>query len=972
MSILHDTLHTLLLRIYSILRSSFTLYLKFIREYQGDVLEYPLSAVLKRDLVGDLASEQGDLKASTSVPPASSVFPMLKGMGELQHLVTTSAPAKRAPPSTQIERQRAHEESIHSMVVEEQTVEEMNGDRQFPKSEEEEEEEEDDVEVDYVADCAEDLLGVSCNALSTSRTMEEERIQNLLLPCVLTHDNDTVRTPLENKYVTVADAFPKLLRSALLCRKMDEYLRNTLIMRVTGTMTRAERKEKDPSFFLMSARYQGKARFGLQGAELAEGLCEEIFSRIENLRVEGVPKSAKQRAVGDLLRKMREEGVSHLKSLVPIEIRQSVLLLSVPPPLACETAADLFWSSTGSSSHTTHSAHSSTNTNSDVFQKAETYFTRSIAELDQLRVQAVAPSAQDISSREATLMVATAENLFCSALRLRCALSAGLECRRSSLNALQKLQELTSCSHIDSLGEREAEGGGKGDIVKEGNTAKSVIILRQERLDYTVRAGSVVLDNMVQLRKLLRTSLTAHQPDHLEDSPSTATATTSVSVIQGTVQTLGRAIGVIDSLLTAVHTGTDSTTVVPNKSKDNLRLYDALAVAEQEKKEAVWYASFGTFHLPPSSSSSSFSSSSVCSSAVAVERASSALTALLGERDSLYALLSQDVAQPVIDRLQEYVDTLSSFVPSPTSSSPIESHLNADTTTIQVDGKTANCLSAVVDESLITVQRVRAIAERTGKFKMSSSDATSAKIDGCFGESITLTSLTEESTEDKGEKDKEKVVEMKLVDLLSLGMTSFSVLNMHKLTAHVTTLCDHLGDLSHSNAESSTSQHTRLLVQQIACPLISKVLAAEAVLLRDLCESYKSCGKLLYVLLRVFRVLLAKGLCSDETKESEGGGGEGERQFEDDAEGTGMGEGEGKKDVSDQIENEEQLLGLKDDIPKEDKDEAKQESKELSEEEKDKGVEMSQDFEGDMFDIPEERDPDSKDDDQEDVRTFYV
>lgn len=39
-----------------------------------------------------------------------------------------------------------------------------------------------------------------------------------------------------------------------------------------------------------------------------------------------------------------------------------------------------------------------------------------------------------------------------------------------------------------------------------------------------------------------------------------------------------------------------------------------------------------------------------------------------------------------------------------------------------------------------------------------------------------------------------------------------------------------------------------------------------------------------------------------------------------------MGEGEGKKDVTDQIEDEEQLLGLKGDEP--DKDQA-QESKEL-------------------------------------------
>ena len=79
--------------------------MQFIREYQGDVLEYPLSAVLRRELVGDLASEQGDLKASTAVPPAASVFPLLRGMGESLHLQTASQPAKRPAPSSQIERQ---------------------------------------------------------------------------------------------------------------------------------------------------------------------------------------------------------------------------------------------------------------------------------------------------------------------------------------------------------------------------------------------------------------------------------------------------------------------------------------------------------------------------------------------------------------------------------------------------------------------------------------------------------------------------------------------------------------------------------------------------------------------------------------------------------------------------------------------------------------------------------------------------
>jgi midasin len=71
-------------------------------------------------------------------------------------------------------------------------------------------------------------------------------------------------------------------------------------------------------------------------------------------------------------------------------------------------------------------------------------------------------------------------------------------------------------------------------------------------------------------------------------------------------------------------------------------------------------------------------------------------------------------------------------------------------------------------------------------------------------------------------------------------------------------------------------------------------------------------------------------------------------QFEDNVEGTGMGEGDGKKDVSDQITSEDQLEGLKnesDDAPVE------KEKKKLSAEEQDTGVEMQQDFDGDMHDM---------------------
>jgi hypothetical protein len=114
-------------------------------------------------------------------------------------------------------------------------------------------------------------------------------------------------------------------------------------------------------------------------------------------------------------------------------------------------------------------------------------------------------------------------------------------------------------------------------------------------------------------------------------------------------------------------------------------------------------------------------------------------------------------------------------------------------------------------------------------------------------------------------------------------------------------------------------------------------------------------SKLLYVLLRVFRILVSKGFCSDDVSEGGDGSGKGdasEMKFEDDVEGTGMGEGEGKNDVTDELENEEQLLGLKSD----DKETPSQERKELKEDEVDTGMEMEADFEGEKYDLPDKPD----------------
>ncbi len=111
-------------------------------------------------------------------------------------------------------------------------------------------------------------------------------------------------------------------------------------------------------------------------------------------------------------------------------------------------------------------------------------------------------------------------------------------------------------------------------------------------------------------------------------------------------------------------------------------------------------------------------------------------------------------------------------------------------------------------------------------------------------------------------------------------------------------------------------------------------------------STLRTSSKLLSVLLNVFNQLLEKGFClpaeMDDSKE--GGAG---TKFEENESG-GLGEGEGAKDVSDQIEDEDQL------------DTARQKGQEEEESEKDNqkgpkeeenGIEMSEDFDAEAQDL---------------------
>lgn len=108
--------------------------------------------------------------------------------------------------------------------------------------------------------------------------------------------------------------------------------------------------------------------------------------------------------------------------------------------------------------------------------------------------------------------------------------------------------------------------------------------------------------------------------------------------------------------------------------------------------------------------------------------------------------------------------------------------------------------------------------------------------------------------------------------------------------------------------------------------------------------------KLGLVITSVLANLMADGFCSvNEEGECEGDG-DGDGNFQG-AEGTGLGEGEGTRDVSDQIENQDQVLGAKQEQDQEKEEDA---GKPIDKDGKTTGIEMDDDFDGEMNELSDD------------------
>ena len=149
-------------------------------------------------------------------------------------------------------------------------------------------------------------------------------------------------------------------------------------------------------------------------------------------------------------------------------------------------------------------------------------------------------------------------------------------------------------------------------------------------------------------------------------------------------------------------------------------------------------------------------------------------------------------------------------------------------------------------------------------------------------------------------------------------------------------------------------------------PAVRLHLAASRWAVHQALGYHGSLVRLQLVLSNLFAELFARGFCT-KGPEQEGGEGGGEGKLEDDIEGTGMGEGQGKNDVSDQLQEEGQIEG--DSAAKKEEGEAAEaDDADGGKDERvneDEGVEMTNEFEGDMKNLeqPEQQDGGSDEDD---------
>ena len=218
--------------------------------------------------------------------------------------------------------------------------------------------------------------------------------------------------------------------------------------------------------------------------------------------------------------------------------------------------------------------------------------------------------------------------------------------------------------------------------------------------------------------------------------------------------------------------------------------------------------------------------------------------------------------------------------------------------------------------------------------------------------------VSDNDDDNEEETSDENVVptEFKSLDIGQEGLLMHRVATSGSLSSVNGLLCRLLESLHKIRLAGDDETYVRLAHKAIALlPLVVQLQHMVSSVYESYLRSHKSSAKLLYVLLCLFTALYSRGFCRQPEEED---GDDEEGDVEDDVQGTGMGEGEGKEDVSNELQDESQIEGLQ----------GEEKAEPTPQEEKpdtDKGMEMEQDFDGEMVDV-DDKDDGNESDEQED------
>ncbi|CAM9174987.1 unnamed protein product, partial [Phaeothamnion confervicola] len=754
---------------------------------------------------------------------------------------------------------------------------------------------------------------------------------------------------------------PSWLMAALLGKMTAGKLAATIVL-APRMLSLAQKMQR----LLRAAAYTpgGSGGSGFAGSELCEELCTAVFARIDSLRGCNAGKQMKRRAVLDMLGALRNHGLSAFASAVPPLAKDVPAVMALPAPFLAATLGGTDIVAAAGAATAGGAGSAAAAAWAAMWARAERYFYAGMAEQTRLRLEASAPVSADVSRREALTMAALAEHMHVLALQQRAALAVLTMETAALAAAMGALRPLSALWQADAAAMAAA-----GDD-------RRALLPPQEALWAAAAVQRVglfgAIESVRQLLLLARTLADTPLPAVVSgrgsnadsggreqwEPPSAAAMSFKVASIRmrlrGVECRLASALRCLTDVLPAGDGGAAGGVAgllgqPVAAALDAGRQDIATSAAELE---AIAAECGGVFppaailvlvrHLTAleaavdaaadgpicacisleggAAGGSSGESGPVAASAAAVaagQGTSEAVGRAVAER---HAPL---VAAAVEGAVKAFLIATQAFSKAaPTAADSNDGFKRADNGGDNGgEGGSGHGATAGEDNDTVLSLHQGALlrAHRMKLTRCSQALATVAMVARAFYEEASAVTANAGNADvgDGGDGGDGAV---------------------HSLAAASRTFGGMIKDLLN---------------------LAAQVEAAADTQLHGLVALNKGTTKLHYVCTRVFRTLLSKGLCTDEVKDGgdDDGGGGGKSTLDEPLDGTGMGEGEGLKDVSGEIEDEEQLLGLEGDqpnMPGDDDPGKQQPPPPLGDDEKDAGLEMSNDFDGDLFDVPEE------------------